>query len=88
MFMMSFFKIPKDARKKLDRYISRFFWQGGKDKKKICLAKCDIMCRPKNQGGLGIVDLAIKNNYLLSEWLFDLLNGDVIWQTLIKKTST
>jgi hypothetical protein len=36
-------------------------------------------------GGLGIVDLAIKNKCLLSQWLFNLLNGDVICQSLIKK---
>ena len=54
MFMMSFFEIPKEVLKKLDQYRSRFFWQGYKDKKKYCLAKWDIICRPMDQGGLGI----------------------------------
>jgi hypothetical protein len=38
MFMMSFFEIPKRVLKKLNHYRSRFFWQGGSDKKKIPLS--------------------------------------------------
>jgi hypothetical protein len=38
MFMMSFFEISKGVIKKLDQY-SSLLWQGGKGKKKYCLAK-------------------------------------------------
>jgi hypothetical protein len=51
MFMMSIFEIPKGVIKKLDQYRSRFYWQGDTDKKKYCLVKWDILCRPKDQGG-------------------------------------
>ena len=34
MHMMSFFKIPKGVRKKLDYFRSRFFWQGDEHKRK------------------------------------------------------
>lgn len=37
IFMMSFFEIPKRVLIKLDFYRSRFYWQGGKDKKKYRL---------------------------------------------------
>ena len=57
MFMMSFFEIPKGILKRLDYYRSRFFWQGNNDKRKYRLAKWDIICRPKDQGGLGITNL-------------------------------
>lgn len=53
-------------------------------RKKYCQAKWDILCRPKDQGGLGIADLAIQNKCMLSKWLFNLLNGDGMWQTLIR----
>ena len=84
MFMMSFFEIPKGVLKRLDFYHSTFFWQGNSDKKKYRLAKWDILCRPKDQGGLGIADLGITNKCLLSKWLFKLLNEDGIWQTLLR----
>ena len=32
----------------------------------------DIICRPKDQGGLGIENLEVKNRCLLSKWLYRL----------------
>ena len=84
MFMMSFFEIPKGVLKRLDFYHSTFFWQGNSDKKKYRLAKWDILCRPKDQRGLGIADLSITNKCLPSKWLFKLLNEDGTWQTLLR----
>jgi hypothetical protein len=51
-FMTSFFEIPKGILKKLGFYRSTFFWQGDNHKKKYILTKWDILCRPKDQGGL------------------------------------
>jgi hypothetical protein len=76
MFMMSIFEIPKGVIKKLDQYRSRFYWQGDTDKKKYRLTKWDILCRPKDQGGLGIIDLEIQNICLLSKWIVNLLNTE------------
>jgi hypothetical protein len=84
LFMMSFFETPKEVLKKLDQYRSRFFWQGGKDKKKYHLAKWDIICRPKDQGGLGIINLQVQNKALLSKWIINLLNTEGAWQTLLR----
>jgi len=60
MYMMSFFEIPKGVRKKLDYFRSRFFWQSDEHKRKYRLAKWDILCQPKDQGGLGIHNLELK----------------------------
>ena len=84
MFMMSFFEIPKGVLKKLDQYRSRFFWQGDLDKKKYRLAKWDILCHPKDQGGLGVIDLKVQNKCLLSKWIVNLLNGEGTWQSLLR----
>jgi len=70
MYMMSFFEIPKGVRKKLDYFRSRFFWQSDEHKRKYWLAKWDILCQPKEQGGLGIQNLELKNIALLSKWLY------------------
>jgi hypothetical protein len=84
LFMLSFFEIPKGILHKLDFYRSRFFWQGDNNKKKYRLEKWSIICRPKDQGGLGILDFENQNNCLLSKWLFNLINRDGAWQQLIK----
>ncbi|WVZ51649.1 hypothetical protein U9M48_002771 [Paspalum notatum var. saurae] len=85
MFMMSFFEVPKGILKKLDFYRSIFFWQGDNHKKKYRLSKWDILSLPKDQGGLGILNLEIQNKCLLSKRLFKLLNEDGMWQQLLRK---
>jgi hypothetical protein len=44
-----------------------------------------VVCTPKDQGGLGINDLQVKNTALLGKWLFKLLTEDGMWQTLLKR---
>ena len=83
MFMFSFFEVPIRVRKRFDYYRSRFFWQSDEHKQKYRLTKWNIICRPKDQGGLGIEVLDLKNKCLLSKWLFKLLNEEGMWQELL-----
>jgi hypothetical protein len=83
--MLSFFQVPKGVLQRLDYYRSRFFWQGDSEKKKYRLAKWNVVCRPKDQGGLGIHDLEAKNTALLGKWLFKLLTEEGVWQTLLRR---
>ena len=48
------------------------------------MTKWNLICRPKDQGGLGIEVLTIKNKCLLSKWLFKFLNEQGVWQELIQ----
>jgi hypothetical protein len=84
IFMLSFFKIPKGVLEKIDYFISRFFWQNDSQKKKYRLTKCIIVCQPKDQGGLGIQNLEIQKQCLLSKWLFKLINKDGLCQTMLR----
>jgi hypothetical protein len=74
MFMLSFFEIPKGVLERIDYYHSMFFWQGENHKKKYRLARWDILCQPKDQGGLGIQNIDVQNKCLLRKWLFNLIN--------------
>ena len=76
MFMLSFFKISKEVLKRLDFYRSRFFWQSEEHKKKYRLAKWSVVCTPKDKGGLSVLNLDVHNKYLLSKWLFNLINEE------------
>ena len=82
--MMSLFEIPKGVRKKLDYFRSRFFWQSDEHKSKYRLAKWSILCQPKDQGGLGIHNLELKNIALLNKWLYRLLTTDGTWQQILR----
>jgi hypothetical protein len=61
-----------------------FFWQNDEHKKKYRLAKWNILCQPKEQGGIGIQNLDLQNKCLLSKWLFKLCNEEGTWQELIR----
>ena len=76
MFMLYFLEMPKWIRKRLNVCQPRFFWQSDENKHKYQLTKWNIICRPKDQGGLEVEVLAFKNQCLLSKWLFKLLNED------------
>ena len=84
VYVLSFFEIPKEVLKKLNHFRSRFFWQGNRHKRKYRLKKWSILCRPKRQGGLEIMDLETLNKCLLSKWLFKLINEEGIWQQLLR----
>jgi hypothetical protein len=73
--LRKFLFVPEGVLKKLDYLWSHFFWQNDEQKWKYRLAKWDILCQPKDQGGLGIHNLDIKNTSLLSKWLYKLLTS-------------
>jgi hypothetical protein len=54
-------------------------------KHKYRLARWNVLCHPKEHGGLGIQDLQVKNRALLGKWLSKLLTENDIWQTLIRR---
>jgi hypothetical protein len=85
MFMLSFFEVPRGVLEKIDYYRSRFYWQCEQHKKKYRLTRWNIICQPKEQGGLGIQNIDVQNRCLLSKWLFRLINEEGIWQNLLKK---
>jgi hypothetical protein len=82
--MLSSYEVPKGIFHKLDLYRSRVFCQGDNHKKKYRLEKRNTIGRPKEQGGLGILDLEEQNKCLLSKWVFNLINGDGAWQQLLR----
>lgn len=86
IFMLSFFEVPRGVLDRLDYFRSRFFWQGDEHKNKYRLAKRSIVCQPKDQGDLGILDLKTKNKALLSKWLYKLLTFDGLWQQNLRKS--
>jgi hypothetical protein len=83
--MLSFFLLPKGVFKRLDYFQSRFIWQGDSEKKKYKLVKWSVVCRSKDQGGLGIYNLEVKNTALLGKWLLKFLTEEEIWQNILKK---
>ena len=85
MFLLSFFEIPIGVQKRLDFFRSRFFWWSDEAKWKYHLARWDVLCRPKDQGGLGIENLEIKNKCLMSKWLYMLeIDLEGMWAHILR----
>ena len=80
---MSFFEIPRGVLEKIDFFRSSFYWQNDQHKRKYRLVKWNLICQPKQQGGLGVQNLDIQNKCLMSKWLFKLCNEDGLWQQLL-----
>ena len=57
---------------------------GEKKSNKPHLVNWDIVCRPKDQGGLGILDLRCMNLCLLAKWWWSLENKEGLWQKIVR----
>lgn len=55
--------------KKIQRQI---VWAQEKDEKKIAWASWEIVCKSKDEGGLGVKDIRQFNIILLSKWIWKL----------------
>jgi hypothetical protein len=72
MYLMSFFGVPKEILKQLDFMDLISFGKGTTIRKKIKsyrLTKWGVLCLPKEQGGLGIIDLVTQNACLLTLYI-------------------
>lgn len=70
VYYMSCFKLPIWVIEEIDKTRRNFLWHGVSAQKKINLANWDLVCTPKQLGGLGVMDLKVFNNTLLIKWLW------------------
>lgn len=81
--MMSFYPIPAGVLKKVDSYRARLVLQEDEDKKKYHLVNWKTCCKPKDLGGLRILNLNIMNKDLLAKWFWNLEMEEGLWQPVL-----
>jgi len=68
LFFISLFKMPSIVRKEIVKIQRDFLWGWGHEGRKIAWVKWETICKPKEEGGLGIKDLKRFNYALLGKW--------------------
>jgi hypothetical protein len=61
LHMLSFYRLPVRIGKKFATLSSGFLWGDDPTKKKYHLVGCSNVCLPKDQGGLGFLNLHVMN---------------------------
>ena len=74
MYTIGFYLLPKMVHAEMDQIRGNFFWQGAGGDFKYHMAKMDTICRPRTQGGLGLVNTSLMNECLLTKWIWKIEN--------------
>ena len=59
LYCMDFYYQQDGIHKKMDSIKAKFLWQGAEDKFRYHMAKLEMVSRPKDQGGLGLLILKL-----------------------------
>ena len=70
VYFMSLFQIPTSIKVKLEKIQRRFLWGGLGTTRKIHWVDWNSVCNHKDNGGLEIMDVSIKNRALLYKWFW------------------
>ncbi|PWA73992.1 reverse transcriptase zinc-binding domain-containing protein [Artemisia annua] len=81
VYWASVFILPKTVIKEINKLLKGFLWcQGELTKGKVKIS-WDNICKPKDQGGLGIKDLQLLKKTLWVKWInVEKLKGRSIWE--------
>jgi hypothetical protein len=83
-YTMGFYLLPLGAHRKMDGVTSKFFWSGASGDFKCRMIKWDAVCRPKEFGGLGILNTRIFNECIITKWIWKIYTQhDRLWVRLL-----
>ncbi|GMI94762.1 hypothetical protein HRI_003145500 [Hibiscus trionum] len=69
VYYMSLFEMPATIFDQLNKMIAKFLW-GSPERRTIHWLNWKVLCKPKCKGGLGLMDMKLKNRVLLNKWIW------------------
>ena len=83
-YYMSIFRMPIGVQEEIEKLMRDFLWQNLEGDQSRHLVAWEEVCKPKELGGLGLVNLGEKNSAPLSKWLWRFpLEKDALWHKFI-----
>ena len=76
LYYLSLFKASKSVCKSIISIQRRFLWGWGKDNKPISWISWKNLCKPREEGGLGIRDIRKFNVALLAKWKWRCISNE------------
>jgi hypothetical protein len=85
MFAMSLYLLHEATHASMDSTRARFFWEGVGQKWRYHMVDWATVCKPKEDGGLGVLNSRHMNTTLMLKWIWKLYQGaDGLWADLIR----
>jgi len=85
LYYLSLFKISVSVGKTIKGIQRDFLWGWGQEGRKIACVKWDLICKSKEEGGLGVKDLKCFNMALLGKWRWRLGKDHTgIWKDILE----
>jgi hypothetical protein len=85
MFTMGIYLLHLGTHKAMDIPGTRFFSEGADTRQKYHMVDWLTVCKPKEFGGLGILNTRLMNMALILKWIWKLhQNAQVLWADLIR----
>jgi len=79
-FWVSIFPMPCAVIRQITCLCRNFLWTGNTRRNKFALVAWKTVCLPKHEGGLGLLDIQVRNNCYIAKHLWNIhLKQDFIW---------
>jgi hypothetical protein len=84
MHLLSVLPVPKQIFGKINRLFSTFFWGASEGRPKRKWVCWDSVCRPVDEGGVGIRNIMDVYSSLQSKFAWKFLSEDTLWSRFFK----
>ncbi|XP_058783955.1 uncharacterized protein LOC131658705 [Vicia villosa] len=85
IYSLSFYKAPSKVLNEITAIQRKFLWSGSDFKRSINWVSWEIVCKPIDEGGLGVKNVEVLNVALLSKWKWRILTEENdVWKGILE----